>query len=297
MPKQTIHPDAYQQLVDTRDHHLREAQRIDDAIAVFRDVMKLASKATILTGKARERATGIRAPQGISCAAFVRQHGNPRAISLGDEATRVMALATEQGLTFARATIYQSLLVSSKRPSLPATSAAPLPLLDAPPAGEMTTRAFALQHGNLDAPTYREGRRLEALAAAQGLTLGAKAFENVLRRIKKEQKAGHKAAPPKVTREERLKAARDRAEAQKNGTSPTDYVREVIRAAGKPLTRDEIVEQAKLRERTRNPKFVNVSATKILEAMQRSKEIKKTSAGFVAFKLKADDVGSNGAHP
>lgn len=276
----------YRQLLERREFHAKELQRTDDMLALYREMQKGGAKAARMMDKVRERATGEPTTRSMTAAAFARQHRQPydRA-TLGAEARRLVALAAEQGLTFRYPTIYQFLLVDSKTApgaTAPASSAQP------------TVRDFIEQHhGNPKARNYQEASRLIALAKAEGLSYSHKAFESMLRRMAR----GVVAPGGTRNRADTLRAQRDASARRKAGTSPTDYVRAVMRTATTPLTRDDIIEQAKLRERTRNPKFVNQSAIKILEAMQRSKEVRKTSAGYVAYKLKAQDVArDNGAH-
>jgi len=285
MPKTMIGPDTLDQMLQMRDHHLNEAKKIDDALAVFRDVARVAGKALALTEKVRARVTGIkRDRRQFGAKAIVEQHANFDAPAPMREIDRLMEIGESQGVASTRGA-YSAAFYQVKKTGK--TAAPTQPQLFDQNQTPHTTRSFALQHGNLKAPAfYGEARRLETLAKEQGIThLGAKAFENVLRRLRKEGAGKSKSA---------VKAAKRRQ--QKDGERPMDYVREVFRSTDGPLTRDQIVEQARLVERTNNPKFVNVSATKILEAMQRAKEIKKQGGGFVAWKLKANEASSNGAH-
>ena len=292
MPKPTIGPDTLDQMLQMRDYHLSEAEKIDNALAVFREVARVAGKALALTDKVRARVTGVRRERQLGAKSIVEQHANFDAPTPMREIDRLMAIGESQGVTSTwggySAAFYN--VKKARKAGAQASRTPALPLLDTADQSAATTRGFALQHGNLKAPKiYGEAVRLTALAQAQGLPFTHKSFESVLRRLRKEGAGKSKSA---------IKAAKRRQ--QKDGERPMDYVREVFRSTDGPLTREQVIEQARLVERTNNPKFVNVSAQKILEAMTRAKEIKSVKGGgYIAFKLKANDVaaGNGAVHP
>jgi hypothetical protein len=262
-------------LLELREYHATQLQRCDDALALLRTVGHQLQRAQSMTARVKERATGQpRTRHAISALDFVRQHAVFDGRKAADEIRRVHVLATAQGLSYTPSAISSAFYMAKK---------VTVPVVDQSP---VTSRSFAQQHGNLDAPNYGEAKRLAALAAAQGHPLTQRSFESVLRRMKRERGRGRSKFAVK---------SRQAREQKQRGARPIDYVREVFRSTDGPVTRDQVVDQAQLRERTRNPKFVNVSATKILEAMVRAKEIKATKEGYVAYKLQPAQASSNGA--
>lgn len=93
MSHQPAHPMIeIRKVIELRDHHLREAKRCDDALALLRDVGRMVARADALTGKVRERAADHhRGPMSPEEAAarrdkivrFLREKPNSRAAHVG----------------------------------------------------------------------------------------------------------------------------------------------------------------------------------------------------------------------
>jgi hypothetical protein len=92
------------QLYEMRDHYLREAQRIDEAIVMFRGFAKIAKRAAVVTGRTQARAVHERATPGTAAhergttKTFIERHANLTTANPRAERKRLEALAEKQGL-------------------------------------------------------------------------------------------------------------------------------------------------------------------------------------------------------
>lgn len=286
MAKPTLNDSTITQLLQTRDYHLNEAKRIDDALDILRNVGRLAQKAIRITGSVRERATGIPSQQQQpSARAFAEQHMQ-RYSSPAEEARRLMALGEQQGFTFQKAAMLSALQLIRTQGGVRSQQYAK------PHPDQPTGTQFVAQHANFKTSSVKqELHRLLKLSRSKGYhhnVAGLQAAYYAVRSGRTQVKpmpAKRSSSPAKKKKATGLLGmSRDARKRQllKTGQSPIDRVRRfLLNGAGPgPFTSQELAAGGAIAE-VMNPKFVPQAMARILQQMQTTREMKSTADGWV----------------
>ena len=295
-------------LIQMREYHARELQRCDDALSLLKTIGQQLQRVQSITARVQQRASGEpRTPRlkGV-LAGIVREHADYDAPKIAREIDRLHQIAIGAGHHVSRAAVSSAFyLVRRDRDRSGTVAAPPRSLPDQSREGSIA--AFVQQHAHIT-PTRRRRddiQRLMTLAQQHGLTPARKALETAWDRHKQHLAEKGALAKPHArgavpgSKQQPHGMSKSQVQRQRTlaGDRPMDRIRTLFASVGdKALSREEIADQAKLSEVTRDVRYTQQTAAMALKTLLKRKEVRHTKDGYVAHKLQLPQpASSNGA--